>query len=164
LAEGDITAVLTSGIVGGGNPGEAYTSEVYDVSSFVPTKFVLKDGSVLCRATFADGDYLVTYGGGYDKTVATIKSPYMSLAAPSTTKYAQGLGFAITGSWSLQVSLDQHSGTFEPVATLTGPTYDGGVVGLSAAGTHFAFLLQTTGATEAILSSVSLVFTPGDVR
>lgn len=141
---------------------------VYESITFVPSKFVVYAGKVYARVTATIegvvGDYLVSYGGGYDACVATMQSPFLSLKSPSTNKYAKGLDLAITGAWAVSVSMDQASGTFETVGSMTGPTFDGGVVALQAAGTHMAFKLVSSGATAALLSSFSLSFDMGELQ
>jgi hypothetical protein len=134
--------------------------------TFVPTKFVVKDGRVVCRATVPGyGEYLITYGGGYDNCVADIKSPYYSLQSPSLEKFAHGVDLAITGSWDFLFSTDQDSATFETVGALTKSTYDCGMVSIGGEGTHFAFRLQSskTSFAKCVLSSISPIFTGGDV-
>ena len=98
--------------------------------------------------------------------MATVQSPYLSLKTPSTNKYANGIDLALAGSWIAHISMDQYSGTFELVDTITRPTYDGGIVGLQTAGTHAAFKLVTpsTSATAAVLSSFTLIYNDGELQ
>lgn len=137
--------------------------EVYLVTqeTFVPTKFVIKDGTVYCRTA---AGYLVAYGGGYDNCVATVQSPFLSLLSPSTNKYAQSIAAACSGAWTLSLSMDQASGTFETVGSLTGATYDGGEVGVAMGGTHVAFKFVSNAASivKSVLSSFTLLFEQGE--
>ena len=150
----------------GGVPGNPITCSltIATQTAFVPSKYVIQDGQVICRATSGGSDYLVTYGGGYDNCVASIQSPYYSLQAPSTDKYAQGLDFALQGTWALSVSFDQASEVYEAVGPVTGASYDGGMVSVGAEGSHCSFKLVSSAleSEECVLSSISFIFLTGD--
>lgn len=137
-------------------------------TGFTPSKFIVYQGTVYCRATATiDGtnaDWLISYGGGYDNSVMVVQTPFLSLKSQSTDKYAKGFDMAMTGSWTVETSMDQASGTFETSGTVSQPTFDDGMVPLGQEGTHVAFLLLTQGSTAAVLSSISFIFEPDGVN
>ena len=162
-SDGPVTFIADSTLVQeDGNVGTPVLSTMTGPIVFVPTKFVVYQGQVYVRGTATingvAGDYLIAYGGGYDSSVATVTSPYLPLRQPKTDKVAENIDVAITGKWQLAVSLDQASGLFETVGSLTAPTYDGGKVAIGADGSHFAFKLVSTDNNAAKVSEVGLEF------
>lgn len=153
----------TTATVTGGTGTLALLSQV----AFVPSKFIVYEGRVYARGNNGTNDLLLLYGGSYDTSIATVQSPFLSLRSPSTNKKAVGCDLAVSGSWALSLSMDQASGTstFENVANLVAPTYDGGIVGLSTDGTHVAFKMVSsdTAATAAVLSNFNLIYNPGEI-
>lgn len=128
--------------------------------AFIPSKFVVYNGTVYCRGndTISGNDYLFTYGGGYDNCIATVQIPWLSAKTPTIQKKFNSLDLAVTGSWSVSFGCDPTSGALTTVATISNPTFDISHVGLAGWGTHFSVKAVTTGSTAALIGNMSIEY------
>lgn len=128
---------------------------------FTPQKFVLFLGQVVVR----DPNTILTYGGinndTFDGSVASAATSWLDLKEPDTIKKAVAVDSAFTGIWQFSGGMDQLSEALTVLCTLSSPTFQIGKVSFPGDGYHFKLQAQTTGTTEAVLSSLIFRYTGG---
>lgn len=132
-------------------------------ATFVPEKFVVRNGRVYCRA----GNKVYLYGGStnqvYDATVATVELPWLNLKNPATMKDAKAINAAFSGAWKITLGMDPVSGILEPTLWEgTSYTFDKGMVPVVTRGTHFKAKFETQGATAAVFSALTFHYDEGE--
>ncbi len=130
------------------------TAFVLDTTTFTPTKAVVYNGQVHYKV----GNIVYRYGGygnnEYDSTVATIQTPWLDFKTPGNRKVVKGFQIACTGAWSISAGMDPQSALVELVYTNNGFSFDLGIVGQQAQGSHMSIKAVTTGYTAAVLSGI----------
>ena len=154
----------------------------YDVAgkqtTFVPEKFVVYGRTVYCRTI--DGKIMqygdTTLANSYDNCVATVLTPWLDGKEPATNKTGKGLQAALTGAWTLSVSMDYLASPViyeEVIKEGTSYTanndrrdasFDLGIHPFDQTGTHFQLKAVTTGSSFAKLSSVTFHYNKGAGR
>lgn len=131
---------------------------------FTPEKFVIFKGQVVCRA----GDAVYRYGGTdnntYDNCVASWETPYLDAKTPANIKASKGIDLIASGAWTIAAGMDPVSNILSTILSMTGSTYDQGIVPFSERGTHIKLSGQTTGSTVAKVGALTWLYEGGDER
>lgn len=131
-------------------------------TAFTPEKFVVYKGQVYCRA----GDYFFLYGGSdnntYDACVASWETPYLDAKTPANIKASKGIDLIASGAWTITAGMDPVSAIVNTILSMTGSTYDQGVVPFSERGTHVKFGGQTSGSTAAKVGALTWLYELGN--
>lgn len=120
-------------------------------ATFVPSKFVVYQGQVYARGTYANGtEGLIQYGGSnnntYDATKARFEMPWLHNEQPATNKQATGVDALFDGMWTVKGSMDYLTSPvkFATITTSNKPTTQGPMFPYTATGTHFKLAAETT--------------------
>lgn len=130
-----------------GTLGVDWTGHIEGTYMFTPEKFVVHNKKVYCRSTER---LLLVYGGSdgntYDRTVATLKTPWLDDRKPATLKQGQGIDIAMLGAWLLKAGTDPISGLLADVYESgdgddpdenSDSSFDTGRKPFESVGTHF---------------------------
>ncbi len=115
-------------------------------TTFTPQKFVTYNGLVIGRS--AEGYYV--YGGAtgvvYDNAICAWETSWLDAETPANEKQVAGMDAAQTGTWSYWGSIDYLVGNTQMILDAeANPTFDGGKIAWTMAGTHMKIRGQTTG-------------------
>lgn len=114
-------------------------------TQFTPQKFIVYQGQVYV----CDANAIYLFGGTnnltYDGVVATIQVPFYDEKRPGHEKDALAVDVDVTGNWTISGSMNWINETWDGITPMGQATFDQGNVPFQERGTHFSFLLTSTG-------------------
>jgi hypothetical protein len=125
------------------------------IPPFLLRSFAVVESRVFC---FGQDNNLYLYGGvdqnTYDDCLMRVRTPHMSMNAPTENKRIQSIDVVCEGTWTVSVGmLATDTDAFELCATVTNNTVDLMRIPFAGHGTHFAVHLENSDAGNAALLS-----------
>jgi len=113
------------------------------------------------RLFIRSGDDIYLYGGvdkeTYDDAVATVILPYLDGGKPGHMKHFQAIDVTAEGDWDVSVSYNfDDQKAEEPVAAITGSTWNKGRCELTGYASHVSLRFVSTGDTKASISNAAI--------
>ena len=163
------TATTTTFTVNGTANGATFTGVLQEQTPFIPQVFNVYSGQVYTRDTNNGYLYGGTNNATYDGCIVTAATSWLDLKTPDTFKKAQGLDYAIQGSWQFGASMDwegvtQNSGVLQAIQSspTSLPSFQQETWPFSDDGYHIKLQAQSSGATACVLSSMIFVYSKSE--